>query len=230
MFVSWSAAAKFMLQFTLEIPSWRKRCVAVLANLPPAFSTTAYRRRCGVPVRTPHKATRETSLRIRGIPETAGTSLDHSPEHGATDKIHQVTISQRGYRSWTHLARNLLPVKLLSVKLLPIQPREEIEEIDMQIQNSSSQLINPLPAATPAPSPTGTDPASLGDESTFLQLLVSQIQNQDPTQPMDSSTFLTQLAEFSQVEQLIGIRGDVAKLDPPASTPPPPATNQPSGT
>lgn len=98
----------------------------------------------------------------------------------------------------------------------------------MQIQNSSSQLINPLPAATA--SPTAPDPASLGDESTFLQLLVSQIQNQDPTQPMDSSTFLTQLAEFSQVEQLIGIRQDVAALDPPAtSTPPTPAPSQPSG-
>jgi flagellar basal-body rod modification protein FlgD len=58
---------------------------------------------------------------------------------------------------------------------------------------------------------------SLGNENTFLQLLVAQIQNQDPTQPVDSSTFLTQLAEFSQLEQLIGIRQDVGELDP-AST------------
>jgi flagellar basal-body rod modification protein FlgD len=57
-----------------------------------------------------------------------------------------------------------------------------------------------------------TDP--LGNEDTFLQLLVSQIQNQDPTSPMDSTTFLTQLASFSQLEQLIGIRQDVAQLDP----------------
>lgn len=59
---------------------------------------------------------------------------------------------------------------------------------------------------------------SLGNETTFLQLLVAQIQNQDPTAPVDSSTFLTQLAEFTQVEQLIGIRQDVAELDPTSST------------
>jgi flagellar basal-body rod modification protein FlgD len=58
---------------------------------------------------------------------------------------------------------------------------------------------------------------SLGNEDTFLQLLVAQIKNQDPTQPVDSSTFLTQLAEFSQLEQLIGIRQDVGQLDPPAT-------------
>jgi flagellar basal-body rod modification protein FlgD len=55
---------------------------------------------------------------------------------------------------------------------------------------------------------------ALGDENTFLTLLVAQIQNQDPTQPIDSTTFLTQLASFSQLEQLIGIRSDVAELDP----------------
>lgn len=55
---------------------------------------------------------------------------------------------------------------------------------------------------------------SLGNENTFLQLLVAQIKNQDPTNPVDSNTFLSQLAEFSQLEQLIGIRQDVAQLDP----------------
>ena len=56
--------------------------------------------------------------------------------------------------------------------------------------------------------------STLGNENTFLQLLVAQIKNQDPTQPVDSSTFLSQLAEFSQLEQLIGIRQDVGQLDP----------------
>jgi flagellar basal-body rod modification protein FlgD len=59
---------------------------------------------------------------------------------------------------------------------------------------------------------------ALGNEDTFLQLLVAQIQNQDPTQPIDSTTFLTQLASFSQLEQLIGIRQDVSQLDPTAAT------------
>jgi flagellar basal-body rod modification protein FlgD len=105
----------------------------------------------------------------------------------------------------------------------------------MQIQGSDLfPQTNPLlpRAAAPGTSTSGTNSAgnngtsqattdatitatdSLGNETTFLQLLVAQIQNQDPTQPMDSSTFLTQLASFTQVEQLIGIRQDVQQLIP----------------
>jgi len=58
-----------------------------------------------------------------------------------------------------------------------------------------------------AASSTSSD--ALANESTFLQLLVTQIQNQDPTQPMDSSTFLTQLAQFSSLEQLVNINQDL---------------------
>jgi flagellar basal-body rod modification protein FlgD len=37
----------------------------------------------------------------------------------------------------------------------------------------------------------------------FLQLLTTQLQNQDPTQPTDPTAFVTQLAQFSSVEQLV---------------------------
>ena len=37
----------------------------------------------------------------------------------------------------------------------------------------------------------------------FLQLLVAQMKNQDPTDPMDASEQVAQLATFSQVEQTI---------------------------
>ena len=39
--------------------------------------------------------------------------------------------------------------------------------------------------------------------STFLTLLTTQLQNQDPLNPMDSSQFTNQLVEFSEVEQQI---------------------------
>ena len=39
------------------------------------------------------------------------------------------------------------------------------------------------------------------DVESFLTLLTAQISNQDPLEPMDSSTFVTQLAQLSQVEQ-----------------------------
>ncbi len=44
----------------------------------------------------------------------------------------------------------------------------------------------------------------------FLTLLVNQLQNQDPLNPMSNEEFAVQLAQFSQLEQLIGIN---SKLD-----------------
>jgi flagellar basal-body rod modification protein FlgD len=43
----------------------------------------------------------------------------------------------------------------------------------------------------------------------FLKLLVAQIKNQDPTNPTDGTQFVAQLAQFSQLEQMIAIRGDL---------------------
>ncbi|MHC8306822.1 flagellar hook capping FlgD N-terminal domain-containing protein [Pseudomonas sp. PB3P13] len=39
-------------------------------------------------------------------------------------------------------------------------------------------------------------------QNTFIQLLVAQIRNQDPTKPVDSSEFLSQFASMSQVQSL----------------------------
>ena len=39
----------------------------------------------------------------------------------------------------------------------------------------------------------------------FLQLLVTQLQHQDPTQPKDDAQFIQQLATFSQLEKLTSI-------------------------
>ena len=43
----------------------------------------------------------------------------------------------------------------------------------------------------------------------FLQLLVAQIKNQDPLNPTDGVQFLTQLAQFTELEQLTGMRTDL---------------------
>jgi flagellar basal-body rod modification protein FlgD len=42
-------------------------------------------------------------------------------------------------------------------------------------------------------------PSKLGQED-FLQLLVAQMENQDPTKPMDNFQFLSQLAQFGMVD------------------------------
>jgi flagellar basal-body rod modification protein FlgD len=52
----------------------------------------------------------------------------------------------------------------------------------------------------------------LTNEDTFLQLLVAQIQNQDPLNPADSIQFIGQLVQFSQLEQLLSINKGVTSL------------------
>ncbi len=49
---------------------------------------------------------------------------------------------------------------------------------------------------------TPTAPNNDLGKDAFLQLLVTQLQNQDPTNPQDGGEFVAQLATFSQVEQL----------------------------
>ena len=49
---------------------------------------------------------------------------------------------------------------------------------------------------------TGTSTAALtSDFQTFLKLMTTQLQEQDPLSPMDSTEYLSQLASFSTVEQ-----------------------------
>ena len=56
-------------------------------------------------------------------------------------------------------------------------------------------------------------------ESTFLQLLVAQLKYQDPTNPTDSTQFVSQLAQFSELEQVMGIRSDIESYQPAATDP-----------
>lgn len=50
------------------------------------------------------------------------------------------------------------------------------------------------------------------DLNSFLMLLTSQLKNQDPLSPMDSSEFTNQLVEFAQVEQQIGMNDNLTSL------------------
>ena len=51
-----------------------------------------------------------------------------------------------------------------------------------------------------------------GNFNTFLTLLTTQLQNQDPLNPMDSSQFTQQLVMFSQVEQQIDTNQNLQTL------------------
>ena len=57
-------------------------------------------------------------------------------------------------------------------------------------------------STTSASTSSSTQKATLNYDN-FLQLLIAQMKNQDPTDPMDASEQVAQLATFSQVEQTI---------------------------
>ncbi|MBB5704040.1 flagellar basal-body rod modification protein FlgD [Ochrobactrum daejeonense] len=61
---------------------------------------------------------------------------------------------------------------------------------------------------------TGSSAASKAsvDYDSFLKLLVTQMQNQDPTQPMDATQYVSQLATFSNVEQAVQMNSKLETL------------------
>ena len=67
----------------------------------------------------------------------------------------------------------------------------------------------PIGQTTSAQDPTAASTAvkqdTLGKDA-FMNLLVTQLEHQDPTQPQDNSEFVAQLAQFSSLEQLSQIQ------------------------
>lgn len=65
--------------------------------------------------------------------------------------------------------------------------------------------------ATPPKSSADTkDP--LTSKDTFLRLLVTQIQNQNPLDPSNPIEFMTQLTQFSNLEQSLASREELASI------------------
>jgi flagellar basal-body rod modification protein FlgD len=79
---------------------------------------------------------------------------------------------------------------------------------------TTNALTPILPSSTPpiprAATPAASNPAdALASESTFLKLLVAQLRNQDPANPADGLQFVTQLAQFTSLEQNMQMRSDL---------------------
>jgi len=70
------------------------------------------------------------------------------------------------------------------------------------------------PTTASAISQSGTSALSSlsGNFSNFLSLLMTQLQNQDPSSPMDSNQFTSELVQFSSVEQQISTNSDLTQL------------------
>ena len=66
--------------------------------------------------------------------------------------------------------------------------------------NNSVQADNSQNASS-----TSADSSLQSIESTFLTLLVQELQNQDPTAPMDSTQMVGQMISLNQLDQLASI-------------------------
>lgn len=67
-------------------------------------------------------------------------------------------------------------------------------------------------AATQSRSQSALDNLS-NDYLSFVKLLTAQIQNQDPLEPIDSTAFVSQLAQLSQVEQTIASNTNLEEIN-----------------
>jgi flagellar basal-body rod modification protein FlgD len=74
--------------------------------------------------------------------------------------------------------------------------------------SSSTPTAGTDPYAAQVPAAPSTDDT----ENMFLQLLVAQLQNQDPLDPTDSTQFVTQLAQMQQLEQSVNMGQDVSAI------------------
>jgi flagellar basal-body rod modification protein FlgD len=94
-----------------------------------------------------------------------------------------------------------------------------------QIGNSASSALSQLGVATPSttssttPASGSTAPAAgtsmqslAGNFDTFLQLLTTQLQNQDPLDPLDTNQFTQELVEFASVEQQVNTNTNLQTL------------------
>lgn len=74
-------------------------------------------------------------------------------------------------------------------------------------------MTTPVTSSTTTPTTTSAASKTLaGNFQTFLKMLTTQLQNQDPTSPMDSNQFTQQLVMYSQVEQQIASNDNLTKL------------------
>lgn len=67
----------------------------------------------------------------------------------------------------------------------------------------SSLYLHNQPKRTPSP--------ELGKDE-FMKILITQLQNQDPLNPMEDKDFIAQMANFSSLEQMMNISSSIDTL------------------
>ena len=74
-------------------------------------------------------------------------------------------------------------------------------QTEQQVRNSNLELEANNPGFT----------QTMGKDE-FLKILITQLQNQDPTSPMEDKEFIAQMAQFSSLEQITNMAGQFEHL------------------
>ncbi|PPD45180.1 MAG: flagellar biosynthesis protein FlgD [Methylocystis sp.] len=81
----------------------------------------------------------------------------------------------------------------------------------------TTMLIQPTSTNTTSRDTSARTSQTAGNFDAFLQLLVTQLKNQDPMKPLDPTQTVTQLATFANVEQAVHTNSLLATLRDNAS-------------
>ena len=85
--------------------------------------------------------------------------------------------------------------------------------INPGVSSTITAAINTASSSSSSSSATGVDSKTLASNfTTFLQLLTTQLKNQNPLDPLDTNQFTQQLVQFAQVEQQLKSNDQLAAL------------------
>ena len=79
---------------------------------------------------------------------------------------------------------------------------------DVSSVNNNASIFNQINAANSS----STQQTSQSDSDMFMELLIAQLQNQDPTSPTDTDQFMSQVTEMSMVESLANMETAIGDL------------------
>jgi flagellar basal-body rod modification protein FlgD len=78
--------------------------------------------------------------------------------------------------------------------------------------NTITAAVTPATSSTSTSSTAGSSSTIAGNFNSFLKLLTTQLQNQNPLDPLDTNQFTSQLVQFSSVEQQINMNTQLTTL------------------